>query len=236
MNMTIEWTAKSWLKGPIEKGALDGQMQYGDDLVKTLKGALGRSRAATAGSKVLKGKKKRKSAKKEKGDVSPAASKQEENWGVFEILRPSLEPVISPVKPFVRVNVVVTILVIMVCWMWFRGPGARSSTELSRLNRVERLMMYDDIWRREETDLWNWLEDRAGVDGTVLRNAIKEAGSSDREDQQRVKQRQKLLKSKDMQTRLREENKSMKEMEEAVRVTQERLDSLRKTLERQKNQ
>lgn len=235
MNMTIEWTAKSWLKGPIEKGALDGQVQYGDDLLKTLKGALGRSRAATAGSKILKGKKKRKSSKKEKNDVAQAEAKQEENWGAFEIFRPTLGPVVNPVKPFVHINMVVTVLVVMVLWIWIRGSPGHSTAGLSRLERIDHMMIYDDLWRREESDLWDWLQERAGVERSMLRGGLQDQSDWTKEDKLKLKQRQALLKSKDVQTRLREEKKSMKEMEEAVRITQERLDSLQKTLERQKN-
>ncbi|KAK5941630.1 hypothetical protein PMZ80_005579 [Knufia obscura] len=234
MNMTIEWTAKSWLKGPIEKGALDGQQQYGEDLVKTLKGALGRSRAATAGSKVLKGgKKKRKSSKKGTSDSPQPQSRKEEDWGVFDVLRPTLGPIVAPVKPFVTMNMIVSILGIMVLWMWFRGSHL-PSTALSR-GRLDHTTYYDDLWRREESDLWDWLQDRAGVDGSMIRDKLQDEPSQGKESKQKLKQRQKLLKSKDMQTKLREEKRSMKEMEEAVRVTQERLESLQKALERQKD-
>lgn len=235
MNMTIEWTAKSWLKGPIEKGALDGQIQYGDDLLKTLKGTLGRSRAATTGSRAIKGKKKRKSSKKEKNDAVQAETKQEENWGPFEVVRPLFAPVVDPLRPFIRTNFVVSILVVVVLWMWFRGSGSRYGTALSHFERVDHVMVYEDIWRREESELWDWLEERAGVDSSIIRSTLKEASGTNKEDKQRAKQRQKLLKSKDMQSRVREEKKSMKEMEEAVRMTQERLDSLRRALEQRRN-
>ena len=234
MNMTIEWTAKSWLRGPIEKGALDGQMQYGEDLVKTIKGALGRSRAQTAGSKVLKtGKRKRRSTRRDKSESPQVETKKEENWGSFEILRPMLGPVVAPVRPFVSTNTILTIVVIMVLWMWVRGP-ATSSSALSHSAHLERLSYYEDIWRREESDLWDWLQERAGVDPAVIRGSLQGQESQDKESRQKLKQRQKLLKSKDLQTRLREEKKSMKEMEEALRVTQERLESLQRTLDRQK--
>lgn len=232
MNMTIEWTAKSWLKGPIEKGALDGQTQYGDDLVKTLKNALGRARAPTSGSKGPKiGKKKRKGTKKEKGDSVQTETKEKEDWGVLDFARPMLGPIIAPLKPFVQMNVVVTVLVIMVLWMWFRTP---STSSIARAGRMERLSHYDDLWRREESDLWDWLQDRAGVDGAIIRDSLKTQTLQDKDTKQKLKQRQKLLKSKDLQSRLREEKKSMKEMEEAIRVTQERLDSLQRALARQK--
>lgn len=234
MNMTIEWTAKSWLKTPIEKGALDGQQGYGEDLVKTLKTALGRSRATTAGSKKLaNGKKKRKSSKRDKGDSTQAEKKKEDNWGPLDFLRPTLDPIVSPVKPFVRTNVVVTILTIMVLWMWFRGAG--SSSAVSRGGMANRKMAYDDLWQKEEHDLWDWLQDRAGIDGSVLRDAMRESAGSEKESKQKSKQRQKLLKSKDVQTRLREEKKSREEMEEALKITQERLEFLQRSIERQKN-
>ncbi|KAK5098910.1 hypothetical protein LTS08_006289 [Lithohypha guttulata] len=234
MNMTIEWTAKSWLKNPIEKGALDGQQQYGDDLIKTIKAALGRSRATTAGSKVLKnGKKKRKSSKRDKSESAQAESKKDENWGPIEFLRPMLNPIVAPVKPFVQTNIVVAVLTMMVLWMWFRGTSSRSS--LALLGKAERGLYYDDLWRREENELWGWLEDRASIDGMVLRESLQSNDAQKKDNKQKLQKRQKLLKSKNMQTRLREEKMTVKEMEEAVRVTQERLESLQRNLERHKN-
>lgn len=234
MNMTIEWTAKSWLKGPIEKGALDGQQQYGEDLVKTLRGAIGRARAATAGSKVLKGgKKKRKTSKRDKSDSPQPQTKKEANWGPFDIVRPILGPIVESVQPLVTMNVVVSVLGFMVLWMWFWGSST-SSTAIAR-GRLDHTAYYDDLWRREESDLWDWLQERAGVDGSMVRDQLHDQAAQDKEAKSKLKQRQKLLKSKDMQSRLREEKKSMKEMEEAVRVTQERLDTLQRALERQRN-
>ncbi|KAJ9664309.1 hypothetical protein H2198_000238 [Neophaeococcomyces mojaviensis] len=235
MNMTIEWTAKSWLKGPIEKGALDGQTQYGDDLVKTLKGALGRSRAATMGSKVVKGKKKKKSSKRDKSESAQAEAEHEESWGPLDFLRPLLGPIVAPARPFVKMETIVTILAFMVLWMWFRGPTAGSSAALSRSQRLQHMTVYDDLWRREESELWEWLQDRAGVDGSLLRDRLKDQASLDKDSKQKAKQRQRLLRSKDIQIKLGEEKKSRKEMEEAVRVTQERLDMLQRALEKQRN-
>lgn len=36
MSTWIDWTGKSWLKGPIEKGAIDGQTSFAQDLVQEL--------------------------------------------------------------------------------------------------------------------------------------------------------------------------------------------------------
>src|SRR5690606_23665373 len=37
MNCTVEWTGKSWLKNPIEKGANDGQIAYTKELLAALR-------------------------------------------------------------------------------------------------------------------------------------------------------------------------------------------------------
>ena len=232
MNMTIEWTAKSWLKGPIENGALGGQREYGDDLVKTIKSALGRTRAATTGSKVAKnGKKKRKVSKKDKGEVTRSAATTKEDWGALDFLRPTLSPVVDPIKPLLSTNVLFTILTVMVVWMWVRTP---TSSSLSRTGAFGSHAIYEDLWQREETELWDWLQHRAGVDGSIIRDSIRDQSLANKDAKHRSRERKKLLQSKNVQARLREEKKSTKEMEEAIRVTQERLDALQKSLHQQK--
>lgn len=233
MNMTVEWTGKSWLKGPIEKGALDGQMSYGDDVLRALKGALGRARAPTTGSKIVKhsgGKKKRKSSRRDRSDAIHAQTKHEGHWGPLEVLRPYLGPAVALMEPIMSVHFVVGVLTVMTIWMWFRGSaGSRSSP--SRLERTQQIAGYEDLWHQEEADLWRWLETRIGIDENLPQTQLKSAVPSHQFDRQRAQRHQALLKSKDLQMRLREEKKSQQELEDAVRVTQERLDVLKRSLE-----
>ncbi|OQV05273.1 GRAM domain-containing protein [Cladophialophora immunda] len=246
MNCTVEWTAKSWLKGPIEKGANEGQQQYGDSLVKVLKGAVsGRPRGTTNASKGSKlTKKKRKGEKKSKEEKIEEEKKQAVNWGIFEPLRPLL-PVIDMLRPVMKMEVVVAILFIMVMLMWVRGPAG--TTQLSPYkSHTERLAAYDSLWSREENEFWDWLESRASIDTISLREKSATSFGRPNKDENRdtakqrltQKQRQKRSRSsagQDVEARIKEEKFSQREMEDAIKVTKERLEILEKVMEKNKH-
>lgn len=238
MNCTIEWSAKSWLKGPIEKGAKDGQQQYGDTLVKYVKNAVGRPRGMTGTSKVSKGKKKGKRAKREQGAETVEEEegvKKEENWGLFEHARGTLGPVVDIMKPYVTMKVVVGVLCVMVLWLWVRAPTSAVG-EYGAWKQKQRLVAYEEMWRREESELWDWLERRAGVDAVTLRNRVGKDGGDKVEQKRLRKERQQVLKAKEVEARIREEKMSEKEMAEALRVTRERLEVLEGVVEMRKEQ
>ncbi|RMZ90231.1 hypothetical protein DV736_g2550, partial [Chaetothyriales sp. CBS 134916] len=218
MNCTIEWSAKSWLKVAIEKGAKDGQQQYGDNLVKTLKAHLGRARGMTANSKLSKNKKKTKKPKREKSDADKTATRMtQENWDLLEPLRPYLGPVVNVVKPAVKIEYVVAILFIMVLMLWFSKPRpGRGLGPYAGLDSAQKLAVYDEMWRKQETELWDWLEQRAGVNTALLQKWSPSQGDKAEADaarKQKAKQiqRQKVLKGKDMEARLREEKMTQRQ-------------------------
>ena len=226
MNCTIEWSGGSWLKKPIEKGAKDGQQQYGDILVKVLKGAVGRARGLTTTSKVSKSKKKGKRSKKEKGEAEKAEeTKREENWGLLEPLRGYLGPVVDVARPVLKMEYAIGLLFLMVLSLWFSKP---STGALGSYGGGQKMAAYEEMWRKEESELWGWLEQRAGVDAVTLQKAKRPQTSKEEknEQQSKQKQRQKVLKGRDVEARLREERMSEREMEEALRVTRERLEVL----------
>ncbi|EXJ75597.1 uncharacterized protein A1O5_00104 [Cladophialophora psammophila CBS 110553] len=247
MNCTVEWTAKSWLKGPIEKGANEGQQQYGDSLVKILKGAVsGRPRGTTNASKGSKlTKKKRKGEKKTKEEKIEEEKKQGVNWGIFEPLRP-LSPVVDMLRPVVKMEVVVAILLIMVMWMWIRGPAGTTQLSLYK-SQSERLAVYDSLWSREENEFWDWLESRANIDTVSLRETSpRNFGRPDKNEnsdtaKQRLTQRQRRKRStssarQDVEARIKEEKINQREMEDAIKITKERLEILEKVMEKKKYQ
>ncbi|KAH0846960.1 hypothetical protein AYO21_02344 [Fonsecaea monophora] len=247
MNCTVEWTAKSWLKGPIEKGANEGQQQYGDSLVKVLKGAVsGRPRGTTNASKASKlPKKKRRGEKKTKEENIEEEKKQAVHWGVFEPLHP-LSPVIDTLRSFVKMEVIVAILFIMVIMLWLRGLGGTNQLGPSR-SHTERLAAYDSLWLREENEFWDWLESRASIDTISLREkSATSFGRSNRDEardpaKQRSMQKRKPKRSKssagpDVEARIKEEKFSQREMEDAIRVTKERLEILEKAMAKNKHQ
>ncbi|KAK4938569.1 hypothetical protein LTR10_021000 [Elasticomyces elasticus] len=244
MNCTIEWSAKSWLKGPIEKGANDGQQQYGDSLVKILKSAVsGRPRGTTGASKTSKTatKKKRKGEKKSKEGVVAEGNKQAENWGLLEPLRGPLQPVADILRPVLTMQVAVGILTFMVVLLWLRGPAR--GTQLgpySGLSHSKRIAAYDTIWADEQTEFWDWLEARASVDTVMLRpNSRASAGTSKTDAKSAAKQVQKRKQrskaaGNDVEAKMREEKISQREMEDAIKITRERLQVLEGVMDKQK--
>ncbi|OCT54688.1 GRAM domain protein [Cladophialophora carrionii] len=244
MNCTVEWTAKSWLKGPIEKGAADGQQQYGDQLMKVLKSAVsGRPRGTTnasKGSKLIK--KKRKGEKKAKEEIQEEEKAQAPNWGVFEPLRGPLTPVTDMLRPVLKMEAVVAILCVMVVLLWIRGPS--TSTQLGpHSSHSSRMAAYDSMWVREENEFWDWLESRASVDTVVLRQ---QSGANQRRNRneasvlakQTLKQqrqgRPKSASSLDVEDQIKAEKISQRELEDAIRITKERLEVLENVVDKKK--
>ena len=233
MNCTIEWSAKSWLKGPIEKGAKEGQGQYGDSIVKVLKAATGRARGMTSTSKISKGKKKGKKGKKEKLEEKEEQAK-EINWGMLEPLRGLLGPVVDVARPVLNMQAAVGLLFFLVLILWFSKP---KGSGVMSYGAGQRMAAYEEIWRTEESDLWDWLEQRTGVDAITLQNARQAPDEKETRKQQKAKQkeRQKVLRGKDVSARLREEKMSEREMDEALRVTRERLEALEGMVQKRKD-
>ncbi|OOQ91213.1 GRAM domain protein [Penicillium brasilianum] len=241
MTCNIEWTGKSWLKGPIEKGAIDGQTTFGTELVKALKaGVVPRGRTNGAG----KGKGRRKKGGAESNDdaagASPKAaadttSGQAESWGLLEPIRPLLEPVTSMLKPLWSGNIAILIVGILLYMAFFRSTSSSSrlghDVGFTGLGLPQRLAAYEEMWRREESELWNWLEDRVGMDGMafpVLHHRTAEAQASRRSS------RVSPADERDLIARLREEQVSDREMDHAIRTTRQRLDILEQMMSNRK--
>ncbi|ETN40842.1 uncharacterized protein HMPREF1541_05122 [Cyphellophora europaea CBS 101466] len=227
MNCTIEWSAKSWLKGPIEKGAKDGQQQYGDSLLKSLKAAVGRPRGLTSASKGAKKGKKRKGERSRKSEKVEAVAAKDNNWGLLEPLRGPLSPIVDVLRPVLKTEILIGVLFFLVTILWLRGPsGSGQLGPYGAVTHGTRFAAYEEMWRKEESELWEWLESRTGLDTISYRK-----GSADLDDdrsiqRQKQKQRQKVLKGKDVASKLREETMAEKEVEEAIRITRERLEVL----------
>ncbi|KAJ5271599.1 hypothetical protein N7524_004868 [Penicillium chrysogenum] len=242
MTCTIEWSGKSWLKGPIEKGAIDGQTTFGNELVKALQvGVVPRGRANGAG----RGKGKRKkgdSGRREstavaslKVAVDSNASKQE-SWGLFEPVRPLLEPFTSILSPLWNSNFAILIIGILFYMAFLRSPSPSSmvSHEVGCPGHSlpQRLAAYEEMWRREETELWNWLEDRVGMDGMVFPNVYR----SPEPHPSRRSSGASTSDERELAARLREEKISDREMDHALRTTRQRLDVLEEMMGKRRAQ
>jgi len=83
----------------------------------------------------------------------------------------------------------------------------------------ERAAAYEELWRREESELWDWLEDRVGLDGLHA---------------PKIDDRQKVLSAREMGRRLESEDMRGREVDDAIRITEERLGALKAAVEREK--
>lgn len=227
--------------GPIEKGATDGQQTYGNDLVKALKSAVSsRPRAATTGSKGMKPGKRRRKGEKVSGvpAKSLVVKDVDENWGLLEPLRGTFGPIVSIFKPFAGTMAVVSIMFLLFI-IWFRPPvrGPPSDIGYTGYSGSARLATYEEMWAKEEGELWSWLEDRVGIEGLALKDDLMKKGkkASSLTPKAKARKRQKVLSSRDVETRLGEERMTEREMEDAIRVTQDRLDVLKGVMEKKKS-
>ncbi|KAL7628077.1 hypothetical protein AAE478_002274 [Parahypoxylon ruwenzoriense] len=217
---------------PIEKGAKDGQTQYCKDLFASLKAAVSSGpRSATLGGVPVKGKKKRAKGKLHQVSKESLASPADlvvatsQDWGPLEPLRGILGPAVDIIKPVLTGNVVYGLLVGLLVATWFgfgfngQPRGARYGHEMGFIGYPERAIAYEEIWRREESDLWDWLEDRVGLQ---------------RMNDETIPTR-KAMEPRTVEEKLREERMSEREIEESIRVTEEKLQVLKSIVDRKKS-
>ncbi|KAI1327125.1 hypothetical protein F5Y16DRAFT_204046 [Xylariaceae sp. FL0255] len=229
MSCTIEWSGKSWLKGPIEKGAKDGQAQYAKAIFTALKGAVSaRARPAAAGG-MVKGKKKKGKGKLNGGSKSDepasAASSKTSDWGVFEPIHKLASPVLDILKPVMTGNVVYGLLVGLLVAAWFgfglsgQQRGFRYGRDMAFSGYADRAVAYEEIWNREESDLWDWLEERVGLH---------------RMNEGIAPVHKRVMEPRTAEEKLRAGRMNEREVEEAIRVTEEKLDILKSVMDRKK--
>ncbi|KAK4893045.1 hypothetical protein LTR27_008582 [Elasticomyces elasticus] len=229
-NCTVEWTGKSWLKGPIEKGANDGQTEYVKSITAALRAAVTTKPvvAATKGT----AKKGRRRSKRDASDADAAlaqrdavvavAEQKAADWGLLDPLRPILEPFLSLLRPFITSQVIIAVLFVLLMYTWIWPPhGGHGGVGLPGYGRPERIAAYEEIWRREESELWDWLEDRVGTDHLY-------APSGEQQD------RQKKLAAKGVGKKLEGERMAQRQMDDAIRTTEQRLAALKEAVARKK--
>ncbi|KAL8753141.1 MAG: hypothetical protein Q9184_005508 [Pyrenodesmia sp. 2 TL-2023] len=235
----VEWTGKSWLKGPIEKGANDGQQTYANDLVKALKAGIGsRARAGTGGSKLKKGKRRKGDADTDREpsavDRSKAANttKQDDGWGLLEPLHGILGPVVDPISSLSSPHMIIGFLTFLLLISWFRGPKARHASNqvgFATMSSPERMAAYEEIWRTEESELWKWLEDRM-----VMVDASYPPPSGYKSPAEVRTHRNRHLQSQGFRAKIADEEMNEREVNHAIRVTEEKLEALKAAVRKKK--
>ncbi|EFY96664.2 GRAM domain protein [Metarhizium robertsii] len=226
INCTVDWSGKCWLKGTIEKNVNDGQGQYCKELFASLRSAVSsRARSGTATNGIVKGKKKLKRSKALQAVVDLEASKGgksdggKQNWGPLEPVRSILEPCVDVLQPILTGNVMYGLLVGLLVAMWF-GFGSPPKNNAPFGPDVgfyshNRQAAYEEMWRRQDSELWEWLEERVGM----------ERLSSDQPSA-----RKRGMEHRTVEDKLREERMDEREIQEAIRVTEEKLRVLREVI------
>ncbi|KAH7117814.1 hypothetical protein B0J11DRAFT_536781 [Dendryphion nanum] len=224
MTFTVEWSGKSWLKGPIEKGANDGQLTYSTALSAALRAAVSAKATPRVMGKGGKGKKRSKAQITD--DVptptattanSPKAN--EKNWGLFEPIRGLLGPLADVIEGLLDPKIVIGFLLLLLLWSRFFSSSSRSLAHShAYYTPAQRVAAYEEIWRTEESELWNWLEERVALD-----RVHHTAGG-------------RFQQANEMRGKLADETGSMKErqIDEAIRVTEEKLNALKNAVKRER--
>lgn len=199
-------------------------MQYCKDLCASLKAAVvSRPRSSTLGGGQPKRKKGRKGRSAPSNPTSDGEgvrkAEAKEDWGLFEPARPLLSPFVDILKPVMTGNVVYGLLVGLLVATWF-GFGSNASAgrygrELGYIASADRHAAYEQMWKREESELWEWLEERVGLERL---NGAPVAAVPSR-------------KKAGMEDKIREDRMSEREMKEAIRVTEEKLKVLKSVVE-----
>ena len=229
------WMADTTVTGPIEKGANEGQKDYCIELVKALKtGVTSRPRAGTIGSK-LKSKGKRRKGDGDPARASPASAKavatgtqpKDSSWGLLEPLHGVLGPIVDIFSPMISSNMIIGFLLFVILINWFRGPRSPTpGNSLAYIPTSEKIAAYEEIWRKEESGLWDWLEERVGMQGMA------HPGNSDREAvAQARRQREQSLRDKGLRSKLADVKMSEREVDHAIRVTEEKLAVLKRAIQ-----
>jgi hypothetical protein len=198
------------------------------DITAALTAAVSTKVPSKPGAPGRKGKRRGKKEADDSGTASEqrvaAVAAKEPNWGLFEPLRGPLDPFISLLRPFFTSQVIIAVLFTLLMYSWFfssRSPAARG---VGFSGPAERVAAYEELWRREESELWDWLEDRVGMQGMYA------PGGG------RGEERQKVLSKKEMGRRLEREGEGMRarQVDDAIRITEERLGALKGAVEREK--
>lgn len=141
----LNWTGKSWLKGPIEKGAIDGQTSYCSSLISEISKKVG-----TGG--------KQRSPDEDSGHIKPAAVESESVESKQKSAKKlaSTQKATEAIKEWQQLCMILSIIAVMLfillLLVWFRSPKASASPSHEQQSNLIRL--------QQELEMWQWIDDR----------------------------------------------------------------------------
>jgi hypothetical protein len=217
--------------GPIEKGASDGQLTYSTAIANALRTAVSSKSPLLKppGGKPSNGKLRKKS-KANAGDSTPspaasdpaAVAKAAKKDGLLEPVRGLLpDMVVDILELLLTTQSIMAMLTVLLVYSWFFRSASSGAVAFGQT--PQRAAAYEEIWRTEESELWKWLEERVALDR--VHAAV---GGNGYQWQQTRDMKQKLGRggvAEDMKER---------QIDEAIRVTEERLAALKGAVNKQK--
>ena len=145
-----------------------------------------------------------------------------------------LGPVVDIVSPIVSPNMIIGLLLFIMLFNWLRGPRIASSSGLAYpgMTTPQRIAAYEEIWQREENDLWDWLEERIGMQSLSYPHSERDhkAVANAR------RQREMSLKGRGGKDASVDIANNEREVDHAIKVTEERLDVLKRSIEKKRLQ
>lgn len=198
-------------------------MSYATSLTAALRTAVSAKAApARLQGKVGKGKKRSKANILDDQPAtaavpSPASQSKQSNWGLLEPIRSLFGPVADILESLFTPQIIITLLGAMLIYSWFFRDVA-TAVGPNQWSVAQRQVAYDEIWRHEESELWKWLEDRVAMDRVHYGVANGRVGNENVKAQKKSQPR-------DMKDR---------GMDEAIRVTEERLKVLKEKIEKER--
>lgn len=229
----VEWSGKSWLKGPIEKGANEGQTQYARDLTTALRNAVTKpSRGIVLNTKAGKGKSKKRAAE---STEQPPDGDSLVGGGKATRYDANSYPLQSVTQTTLRSAPVAAVLMLaFLVWFLFWSFGRSGHNDSYRVNQLgfaqfpsaARIAAYEEMWRTEQSELWSWLEERAGI--------VQIPGN--RHYDENDGKAPSLSWDRTAQRKLSDEKCDIQQIEEALRITEERMSALKALIEKKKVQ
>jgi len=133
------------------------------------------------------------------------------------------------IRPVLTGNVVYGLLVGLLVASWFgfgkyraqpAALGARHGGPLRIYDYPERISLYEEMWRREESELWDWLEERVGLERLA----------------NNVEPTKRAVEPRVVEDRVADQGMDVREVEEAIRVTEEKLKVLKEVVGKKKRE
>jgi hypothetical protein len=204
-------------------------MSYATALTAALRTAVSAKQVLRTPGKGGKGKKRSKTQALEEAPVlapsAPMAQNKPSNWGIFEPIH-NFVPFADTIESLFSAQVIIAVLGALLVYAWFFRGSATALSGPNQWTSTQRQVAYEEIWRREESELWSWLEDRVALDRVHVTTASgPKSWSTGGGASGSGSDTQQPLGVKDMPAR---------EIDEALRVTELRLQELKEAVDRER--